>query len=122
MPRRRSRSLVPLDSEIERTISTLRRARSESVRASVEREISSSPQSARERVEPTSNPPMANGNENVPLKELGTPGAFQTSCGIRPPTTEANDFEIRPALITLIKSHPFCGNKHESPHNHLKEF
>lgn len=57
-----------------------------------------------------------------PLKELGTPGAFEPTCEIRPPTTKANDFEIRLALMQLIVSHPFCGIKHESPHNHLKEF
>ncbi|XP_021734522.1 uncharacterized protein LOC110701218 [Chenopodium quinoa] len=61
-------------------------------------------------------------NLRVALKELGTPGAYRFESGIAPPSTPANDFEIRPAMITMIERRKFSGAKHESPLNHLKEF
>ncbi|XP_056695576.1 uncharacterized protein [Spinacia oleracea] len=58
----------------------------------------------------------------LPVKNLGIPGAFEATCGIQAPTTNANNFEIKPALINLVQSHPFCGKSSESPHKHLKQF
>ncbi|XP_056688198.1 uncharacterized protein [Spinacia oleracea] len=58
----------------------------------------------------------------LPDKNLGIPGAFEATCGIQAPTTSANNFEINPALINLVQSHPFCGKSNESPHEHLKQF
>ncbi|XP_056685817.1 uncharacterized protein [Spinacia oleracea] len=58
----------------------------------------------------------------LPVKNLGIPGAFEATCGIQEPTTCANNFEIKPALINLVQSHPFCGKSNESPHKHLKQF
>ncbi|XP_056697859.1 uncharacterized protein [Spinacia oleracea] len=58
----------------------------------------------------------------LPVKNLGIPGAFEATCGIQEPTTSANNFEIKPALINLVQSHPFCGKSNESPHEHLKKF
>lgn len=119
MPRRPN-TLVPIDLEIERTFQTLRKTRSASVDSPrVRGGTKFSTNFEGDKGENSKKRDMAN---NVPLKDLGTPGAFQATCGIRSPTTEANDFEIRPALITLVQSSPFCGMKHESPHNHLKEF
>ncbi|XP_021856989.2 uncharacterized protein [Spinacia oleracea] len=51
-----------------------------------------------------------------------SPCDWEATCGIQPPTTNANNFEIRPVLITLVQSHPFCGKSSESPHEHLKQF
>ncbi|XP_021727703.1 uncharacterized protein LOC110694848 [Chenopodium quinoa] len=61
-------------------------------------------------------------NPRVALKELGILGAYRFESGIAPPTTPVNDFEIRPAMITLIERRQFSGAKSESPLNHLKEF
>src|SRR6187397_1530211 len=57
-----------------------------------------------------------------PLKELGTPGAYRASSGIAPPVTQANDFEILPAMINLIERRQYSGAKHDSPLAHLNEF
>ncbi|XP_021741781.1 uncharacterized protein LOC110707993 [Chenopodium quinoa] len=61
-------------------------------------------------------------NPRVALKKLGIPGAYRFESGIAPPTTPANDFEIRLAMITFIERLQFSGAKHESPLNHFKEF
>ncbi|XP_021757880.1 uncharacterized protein LOC110722899 [Chenopodium quinoa] len=61
-------------------------------------------------------------NPRVALKELGIPGAYRFESGIAPPITPANNFEIRPAMITLIERRQFSGAKSESPLNHLMEF
>ena len=61
-------------------------------------------------------------NPRVALKELGIPGAYRFKSRIASPTTLAKDFEIRPAMITLIERRQFSGVKHESPLKHLKYF
>ena len=56
------------------------------------------------------------------LKYLGTPEAYTPQCGILAPTTQANNFEIKPNFIALIERRQFSGGKLENPHEHLSEF
>ena len=107
----RGHSIVPFDPEIERTITRLRVAR-QSLSSSI---------SSEEEPQQEEQARMGE-NQRVALKELGIPGAYRFESGIAPPTTPANDFEIRSAMITLIERRQFSGAKHESPLNHLKEF
>ncbi|XP_056697851.1 uncharacterized protein [Spinacia oleracea] len=112
--RARQRSLHPLDLELERTLRRLRRVRTlssshnrfESLSVGVEQEESE----------------QAFVTMALPVKNLGIPGAFEATCGIQAPTTNVNNFEIKPSLINLVQSHPFCGKSNESPHEHLKQF
>lgn len=107
----RARPLVPFDPEIERTISR-RRVASRSL----------SPNHSQEEVQQEEEQAIMGENPRVALKELGIPGAYMFESGIAPPTTPANDFEIRPAMIIMIERRQFSGAKHESPLNDLKEF
>src|SRR6188472_459492 len=102
MHRARDRSIVPFDPEIERTLSRRRIAnRSLGYSSSSEEEIEEE-QGMGE-------------NPRVALKKLVIPGAYRFESGIAPPTTPANDFEIRPAMITLIERRQYSGAKNESP-------
>ena len=115
MCRSKQRELIPFDPEIERTLKSNRKSR-----------LTSSNSQGKEhntqQVPMEDIPRQPNRPAPRPLKELGTPGAYRASSGIAPPTTEANDFEIRPAMITLIERRQFSGAKHESPLAHLNEF
>ncbi|KAL2921802.1 polyprotein [Bienertia sinuspersici] len=64
---------------------------------------------------------MAEDN-NRALRDYGAPGAFSLTSGISPPTTQANDFEFKPALIQLVSSQPFHGLASECPQDHLLRF
>ncbi|KAL2899576.1 polyprotein [Bienertia sinuspersici] len=64
---------------------------------------------------------MEEGN-NRTLRDYGAPGAFSLTSGISPPTTQANDFEFKPALIQLVSSQPFHRLASEFPQDHLRQF
>ena len=41
---------------------------------------------------------------------------------IRQPTVDANNFELKPALITMVQQHQFTGHPTEDPNEHLGRF
>ncbi|KAL2922252.1 Polyketide synthase-nonribosomal peptide synthetase [Bienertia sinuspersici] len=61
-------------------------------------------------------------DNNRTLRDYGALGAFSLTSGISPPTTQANDFEFKPALIQLISSQPFHGLASECPQDHIWRF
>ena len=40
----------------------------------------------------------------------------------RPPAIDANDFELKPALITMVQQNQFTGHSTENPNEHLGQF
>ena len=48
---------------------------------------------------------------------------IQVECStIRQPTVEANNFELKPALITMVQQNQFTGHPIEDPNEHLGRF
>ena len=48
---------------------------------------------------------------------------IQEECSIvRQPPIEANNFELKPALITMVQQHLFTGHPSEDPNEHLRRF
>ena len=41
---------------------------------------------------------------------------------VRQPPIEANNFELKPALITMVQQHQFTGHPSEDPNEHLGSF
>ena len=41
---------------------------------------------------------------------------------IRQPTVDENNFELKPALITMVQQHQFTGHRTEDPNEHLGRF
>ena len=41
---------------------------------------------------------------------------------IKPPAVDANDYELEPALITMVQQNQFAGNSTENPNEHLGQF
>ena len=41
---------------------------------------------------------------------------------VRQPVVEANNFELKPALITMVRQHQFIGHPTEDPNEHLGRF
>ena len=105
MRKSRSAELLPLNLEIERT---LRQLRQENRR--------------RGEVQPLE---MANDNNQLPdaaraLREFTVP--FVSGSAIRRPTIQANNFELKPALIQMVQTSQFGGYPNESPDEHIAVF
>ena len=41
---------------------------------------------------------------------------------VRQPTIEANNFELKPTLITMVQQHQFTGHPSEDPNEHMGRF
>ena len=41
---------------------------------------------------------------------------------IRQPTIETNNFELKPALITMVQYNQFTGHPSEAPNEHMRRF
>ena len=41
---------------------------------------------------------------------------------VRQPAIEANNFELKPALITMLQQHQFTGHPSEDPNEHMGRF
>ena len=41
---------------------------------------------------------------------------------VRQPTIEANNFELKPALITIVQQHQFTGHPFGDPNEHMGRF
>ena len=105
---RRTRSVeFALDPEIERTLHQLRR---ENKRKEMEDQNRNLNPIAPGQLP---NPPMAIRDSSIPT--------FAGSA-IRPPTIQANNFELKPALIHMVESNQFGGYPNESPDEHLAIF
>ena len=41
---------------------------------------------------------------------------------VRQPAIEANNFELKPALITMVQQHQYTGHPSEDPNEHMGRF
>ena len=41
---------------------------------------------------------------------------------MRQPAIEANNFELKPALITMVQQHEYTGHPSEDPNEHMERF
>ena len=41
---------------------------------------------------------------------------------VRQPAIEANNFELKPVLITMVQQHQFTGHPSEDPNEHMERF
>ena len=98
MRRARTRNIIPFDSEIERTF---RSQRKKKVLA------------------------MADGEQNAQphtLKDYVRPIVNDNYSGIRRQTINANNFELKPALISMVQQAQFSGSPLDDPNIHLVMF
>ncbi|VVA24102.1 PREDICTED: LOW QUALITY PROTEIN [Prunus dulcis] len=100
--RSQTSNLIPLDPEIEWTFHKRNRVNQ-----------------ARPQQNPTEPATMAKVERQV--REFGTPTVGSTS--IRRSTIDANNFEIKAAILSMIQHNSiFCGLSHEDPNTHISNF
>ena len=110
MHRKPEADLLPLDTEIERTLRNLRKV------TNVE---STSMENQRERLQPI----LEEAKTEIPQRQMMMEDfwrlVIQDEYSImRQPALKANNFELKPALITMVYQHQFTGY----PNEHMGRF
>ena len=106
--------LLPLDTEIERTLKNLRKATSAEYKsmANQRERLQTTPEE-----EETKRPQRPN-----TMGEFWRPIIQEEYFDVRQPPMEANNFELKSVLITMVQQHQFTGHPFEDPNEHLGRF
>ena len=116
MHRRPEANLLPLDIEIERTLQNLRR-----IITSVEsRNIANQ----RERLQSILEEEIEAERLQRPntMEDFWRPVIQEEYSAVRQPAIEANNFELKPALITMVQQHQFTDHPSEDRNKHMGRF
>ena len=113
MHRKQDSDLFPADTELERTLRSLRKTkRVENAAMTDERHDQTEEQRTTAR-----RPPITD-----TMEDFWRPIIREEYSAIRQPTVDANNFELKPALITMVQQHQFTGHPIEDPNEHLGRF
>ena len=113
MHRKQDSDLIPADTELERTLRSFRKKkRAENAAMEDERHDQTEEQRTESR-----RPPITN-----TMEDFWRPIIQEEHSSIRQPTVDANNFELKPALITMVQQHQFTGHPTEDPNEHLGRF
>ena len=113
MHRKQGAELLPLDTEIERTLRGLKKVKSAEIA-----------EMANERVTHAVNQEFAAEvtQERDTMEDLWRPVIQDEYSAVRQPAIDANNFELKPALITMVQQKQFTGHPTEDPNEHLGRF
>ena len=114
MHRKSEAGMLPLDTEIERTLKNLRNttsAKDRSITHQIERLQTILEEEEAER------PQRPN-----TMEEFWRPIIQDEHSAVRKPPIEANNFELKPTLITMVQQHQFTSHPLEDPNEHLGRF
>ena len=113
MHRKQDSDLLPADTELERTLISLRKTkRAKNAAMADERHDQIEEQRTAAR-RPLITDTMEDFWRPIIQEEYST---------IRQPTVDANNFELKPAFITMVQQHQFTGHPTEDPNEHLGRF
>ena len=113
MHRKQDSDLIPTDTELERTLRSLRKTkRAESAAMADERHDQTEEQRTTAR-----RPPITN-----TMEDFWRPIIQEVYSAIKQPTVDANNFELKLTLITMVQQHQFTGHPTEDPNEHLGRF
>ena len=105
--------LFPIDTELERTLRSLRKTkRTERATMTDERNDQTVEQRTAAR-----RPHLQD-----TMEDFWWPIIKEEYSAIRQPTIDANNFEMKPALITMVQQNQFTGHPTEDPNEHLGRF
>ena len=117
MHRKRKADLLPLDTEIERTLKNPRKitiTESRSMENQRER-LQAIPEKEEEEEAKITQRPNT-------MEDFRRPIIQEEYSAVRQPSIEANNFELKPALITMVQQHQFTGHPSEDPNEHMGRF
>ena len=105
--------MLPLDTEIEKTLKNMRKATSSKYKSMTNQKERLQTIPEEEETERPQRP-------NI-MEEFWRP-IQDEYLAVRQPPIEANNFELKPALITMVQQHQFTGHPSEDPNEHLGSF
>ena len=113
MHRKPESDLFPVDTELERTLRSLRKVSRAEKATMVDERIDQTvkQETAAER------PPIQD-----TMEDFWRPAIQVEYSAVRQPAVEANNFELKPALITMVQQNQFIGHPTEDPNEHLGGF
>ena len=113
MHRKQKAELLPLDTEIEWTLRGLRKVKSAEIA-----------ETANKRLNGAINQEFAVEvpQERDTMEDFWRPVIQDEYSAVRQPTIDANNFELKPALITMVQQNQFTGHPTEDPNEHLGRF
>ena len=113
MHRKQDSYLILADTELEKTFRSLRKTKiAENAAMADERHYQTEEQRTAAR-----RPPITDTMEG-----FWRPIIQEEYSAIRQPTIDENNFELKPALITMVQQHQFTGHPTEDPNEHLGRF
>ena len=113
MHRKQDSNLLPADTELERTLISLRKTkRAENTSMADERHDQTEEQRKVAR-----RPPITD-----TMEDFLRPIIQEEYSTIRQPTVDANNFELKASLITMVQQHQFTGHPTKDPNEHLGRF
>ena len=113
MHRKQGVELLPLDTEIERTLRGLRKVKSVEIAEMVD-----------ERLTGAANQKFAAEvpQERDTVEDFWRPVIQDEYSAVRQPAIDANNFKLKPTLITMVQQNQFTGHPIENPNEHLGRF
>ena len=113
MHRKQNTDLIPADTELEKTLRSLRKIKKagNSTMADERQDQNEVHRGAARRLPITKT-----------MEDFWRPIIEDEYSAIRHPAVDAYNFELKPALITLVQQHQFTGHPTEDPNEHLGRF
>ena len=113
MHRKQGAELLPLDTEIERTLRGLRKVKSVEIAEMADKRLTGAVNQ-----EFTAEIPQ----ERDTMEDFWRTVIQDEYSAVRRPAIDANNFELKPALITMVQHNQFTGHPSEDPNEHLGQF
>ena len=115
MHRKPKEDLLPLDTEIERTLQNLRKI-------TIEESISMANQRERLQAIPEEEEEAERIQRLNTMEDFWRPIIHEEYSAVRQPAIEAKNFELKPALITMVQQHQFTCHPSKDPNEHMGRF
>ena len=105
--------MFPLDTELERTLRNLRKVRSAETKIMADERMGQTV----EQETTAERPPMQD-----TMEDFWRPVIQEEYSAVRQPVIEANNFELKLALITMVEQNQFTGHPTEDSNEHMGRF
>ena len=114
MHRRLESELLPMDTKIERTLRNLKNVKASEKIVMAEKEGTNQHIPA----EPIAKRPQ----KQRTMEDFWRPSIINEYSAVRQPPIQANNFELKPALIIMVQQHQYTRHPNEDPNEHLGKF
>ena len=113
MLKKQGAELLPLDTEIERTLRGLKKIKHAEIADMADERLTGEVHQEFAAEVP---------QERDTMEDFWRPVIQDEYSAMRQPTIDANNFEFKPALITMVQPNQFTGHPTEDPNEHLGWF